>query len=90
MSSEAFYAVDRLEGQLAVLVADDGTTVELSKQTLPARVKEGTMLRVKVSGGKPDWTTAKIDETERLQRLNDARKRLDQLAKNDPGGDITI
>ena len=32
----------------------------------------------------------KIDETERLRRLEDARKRLDQIGKNDPGGDITI
>ena len=85
-----FYAIDRLEGDLAVLIADDETTVEVSKKDLPKRVREGTVLRVSLSGKKPDWSTAKIDETERLRRLEDARKRLDLLGKNDPGGDITI
>jgi len=72
------------------LIADDETTVEVSKKDLPNRVREGTVLRVSLSGKKPDWSTAKIDETERLRRLEDARKRLDLLGKNDPGGDITI
>jgi len=89
-SSEVFFAIDRLEGQLAVLIADDGASVEVAKTSLPKRVREGTVLRVSLSGGKPDWTSAKIDETERLRRLEDARKRLDQLGRNDPGGDIVI
>ena len=46
--SNVFYAVDRLEGQMAVLVGDDETTVDLPRRNLPARVREGTVLRLEL------------------------------------------
>ena len=89
--SDVFYAVDRLEGQMAVLVGDDETTVDLPRRNLPARVREGTVLRVELGAdGRPDWGSAKIDDQERERRLKAAQERLDRMAESDPGGDITI
>ena len=89
--SNVFYAVDRLEGQMAVLVGDDETTVDLRRSNLPPRVREGSVLRVEVGAdGKPDWASAKIDDEERERRLKAAQERLNRMSESDPGGDITI
>jgi len=89
--SNVFYAVDRLEGQMAVLVGDDETTVDLPRRNLPARVREGTVLRVELGAdGKPDWASAKIDDQERERRLKAAQERLDRISESDPVGDITL
>jgi hypothetical protein len=86
-----FYAVDRLEGQMAVLVRDDESTVDVPRSGLPARVREGSILRVELgSDGKPDWSSAKIDDKERERRLKSAQERLNRMSENDPGGDITL
>ncbi len=86
-----FYAVDRLEGQMAVLIGDDETTVELPRPNLPARVREGSVLRVQLGAdGKPDWSTATIDDKERERRLTAAQERLKRMSEGDPGGDITL
>ena len=85
------YVVDRLEGQVAVLATDDGATVDVERGRLPARVKEGTVLRIKVGPkGVPDWASAEIDSAEQEQRLKQARELLDQMKRTDPGGDITL
>ena len=89
--SNVFYAVDRLEGQMAVLVGDDETTVDLPRRDLPARVREGTVLRVELGAdGRPDWSSARIDDKERERRLKAAQERLKRMSESDPGGDITI
>ncbi len=89
--SNVFYAVDRLEGQMAVLVGDDETTVDLPRSHLPARVREGTVLRVELGAdGRPDWGSAKIDDQERERRLKAAQERLNRMSESDPGGDITL
>ena len=89
--SDVFYAVDRLEGQMAVLVGDDETTVDLPRTNLPARVREGSVLRVALGAdGRPDWSSAKIDDQERERRLKAAQERLDRMSESDPGRDITL
>ena len=89
--SNVFYAVDRLEGPMAVLVGDDETTVDLPRSNLPARVREGSVLRVELGAdGRPDWASAKIDDQERERRLKAAQERLDRMSESDPGGDITL
>ncbi len=89
--SNVFYAVDRLEGQMVVLVGDDETTVDLPRRNLPARVREGSVLRVELGAdGRPDWASAKIDDQERERRLKAAQERLDRTSESDPGGDITL
>jgi hypothetical protein len=88
--STAFYAVDRLEGKVAVLVSDDGATFDIERSQLPARLREGSVLRVQMESGRPDWSTAKIDSGEQERRLKAAQERLDQMKRGDPGGDITL
>lgn len=87
----AFYAVDRLEGKLAVLVADDGTTMDVPRNALPSRIREGTVLRVRAdANGRPDWSSAEIDRGEEEKRVREAKRTLDDLKRGDPGGDITL
>ena len=40
------YAVDRIEGKIAVLVGDDGTAVDVPMPILPAGAREGSVLLV--------------------------------------------
>lgn len=89
--SNVFYAVDRLEGKIAVLVGDDERTVEAPRSGLPSLVREGSVLRVDLSSdGKPDWSTATIDDKERERRLKAAQEQLKRMSEGDPGGDIAL
>lgn len=93
MPSPDFYAVDRLEGggRTAVLVADDGAVFHVARTKLPEGTREGTVLRVRLgSNGRPDWSSAELDEAERERRLRASRERLDRLAETDRGGDLTL
>jgi hypothetical protein len=88
---DAFYSVDRLERAVAVLVGDDGVGLDVLKKSLPVKVHEGIVLRVQLGGdGKPDWSSATIDDAERERRLQEARDRLERLRRTDPGGDVVL
>src|SRR2546430_8552506 len=89
--SNVFYAVDRLEGPMAGLVGGDETTVDLPRRNLPARVREGSVLRVALGAdGRPDWSSAKIDDQERERRLKAAQERLHRVRRSGPRGDIKL
>jgi hypothetical protein len=83
-----FYVVDRIEGDVAVVVSDDGRTFDVERRVLPKSSREGTVLRVE--GPTPDWATAVVDETERQRRLDRAREDLKRLGDSDPGGDVEL
>ena len=86
-----FFAVDRFEGQIAVLVGDDGTTYDLPRSRLPRPLREGDVLAVPMDErGTPDWPAATRDEAERSRRVGEMKKALDRLRSRDPGGDITL
>ncbi len=85
------FAVDRIEGAVAVLIGDDAAVVEVPRTQLPPGATEGSVLRVPAgTGGVPDWAAATLDEAERQRRLEAARRRLERLARRDPGGNITL
>ena len=87
----AFYAVDRIEGPVAVVVGDDGRSFEVPRQALPMGSREGTVLRIDGRAGEaPDWGLAVIDEEEKTRRLDQARRTLRELGESDPGGDVTL
>jgi hypothetical protein len=87
----AFYAVDRLEQGIAVLVSDSGATVQMPRVELPAGLREGAVLRVRFGAQNlPDWSTAVIDKEEEKRRLREAKEMLDDLKRSDPGGDIKL
>lgn len=87
----AFYAVDRLEGSIAVLVSDGGETVDLPRVELPTNLHEGSVLRVQLGAQNlPDWSSAVVDVKEERRRLKEAKDRLGEMKRSDPGGDITL
>ena len=87
----SFYVIDRIEGAIAVVVADDDREFNVSRRTLPRGSREGTVLRVDTeTKAEPDWSTAVIDEAERKRRLEHSQETLRRLSKTDPGGDIEL
>jgi hypothetical protein len=88
---QAFYTVDRIEGDLAVLVGDDGAAIDVRRTTLPVRVRAGIVLRVRLGDqGTPEWSSCIVDDAERERRLAEARERLARLRDTDPGGDVVL
>jgi len=87
----AFYAVDRLERNIAVRVSDSGATVQMPRVELPTGLREGAVLRVRFGAQNlPDWSSAVIDKEEERRRLREAKEMLDDLKRSDPGGDIKL
>ena len=88
---ERIWVVDRVEGGIAVLVADDDReTLDVPLGVLPPGSGEGSVLRVGESAGEPLWSSAVLDEQFRLERLKQAEATLDEFRKRDPGGDIVL
>lgn len=83
-------AVDRVEEHVAVLIADDGTVHEVRAAILGANAREGAVLRVPLADGAPQWALAERDREEEQSRLKAARARLEQLRRDDPGGDVSL
>ena len=91
MRTTRIYVVDRIEGPVAVLVTDDGQTSNLTLDQLPVRIREGTVLSVRVDAdGRPSWHDTLIDDAERVKREREAEQVLKGLRKRDPGGDVAL
>ena len=89
--AECLWIVDRVEGSVAVLVRDgDERTENMPVETLPAGIREGTVLRVPEADGRPDWAAAALDEDARRARLREAEDVLRRLRRRDPGGDVEL
>ena len=74
-----------------MLVGDDGVGLDVLKKTLPVTLREGIVLRVRLDAeGRPDWSSATIDDAERERRLQEVRDRLERLRGTDPGGDVVL
>lgn len=75
--------VDRFEGtgkEIAVLLTDDGVTVNVPRALLPKAVRAGDVLALTVEHD--------AEATRRLAR--ETRAVQDQLAPGDPGGDLKL
>ena len=70
------YSIDRIEGDIAVLVDDDGKTIPVSLSALPETVRPGDILRMQESGYAlvPDETEVRrsyaVSLQEKLRRKN--------------------
>ena len=64
--------VDRLEGDLVVCEKEDGTMIDLKRDTLPEEVKEGDVLLVE--GG-----NITVEEESTLERKERIKKLMDDL-----------
>lgn len=91
MSRHSLFSVDRLEGQRAVVVADNGGTHEVARSRLPRGSREGSVLRIPLGDDAvPLWDEARLDEAETKRRRSEGQGRLDELRKRDPGGDLAL
>ena len=91
MSASQVWTVDRVESGVAVLVRDSGDQVaEVPLSGLPDGAREGSVLRVPDTEGRPDWAAAVLDEELRLARLDEAERILKRLRRRDPGGDVVL
>jgi hypothetical protein len=76
-------SLDRFEGKdkaIAVLVDDDGATINVPRAFLPAGAKPGDVLAM----------TLERDEAATRKLADDTRKIQDELKATDPGGDIKL
>jgi len=91
-AAECVYVVDRIENDLAVLVAEEAdASVDVPRARLPGKIAEGDVLRVPVTfEGVPHWERSALDPELRVRRLAEAHAVLRRLRKRDPGGDIVL
>ena len=76
-------SVDRFEGRdksIAVLVSDEGASVDVPRAWLPDGVAPGDLLDV----------TFRRDEAATRKLADDTRKIQDELKATDPGGDLSL
>jgi hypothetical protein len=76
-------SVDRFEGDrkdIAVLVAEDGTSVSVPRRLLPEDVEAGDILTITIERD----LRATRELVARTKQIQEA------LKKSDPGGDITL
>lgn len=73
-------SVDRYEGDIVVLVTDDGRQVEFPSDLLPAGTKAGDLLRLTID--RDEVATGKLKA--------DTKKVQARLKKRDTGGDIKL
>ena len=85
------WAVDRIEGDIAVLVSDaDSRAVQVSLTKLPEGTEEKSILHVFERRDQPVWNSAVLDESIQIEKESDSEEIVEDLKQRDPGGDITI
>ena len=85
------WVVDRIESGIAVMVRDDNARQkDVPLAVLPADTREGAVLRVPETQGRPLWSHAVADEEIRLERLQKAEEVLKRLRARDPGGNVAL
>lgn len=86
------FAVDRKEGDVIVVVDEDGRTTDVPSARLPAQARrEGAVLRVPLgSEGTPRWEDAMRDRGEERRRRAMMAARIERLKRSDPGGDVEL
>jgi hypothetical protein len=63
MTGEVWYAVDRIERGLVVLLDDSGDEASMAIERLPGGLVEGSVLRVPLAAeGGPDWDPQRVAE----------------------------
>ena len=80
MASTRYYAVDQLNGQIAVLADDEGRSVALPLARLPKGVTKGCVLAIRLdNAGTPAWSSAEIDEEEAKRRSEETERLNEEL-----------
>ncbi len=83
MAKSLSLSFDRLEGKgksIAVLLTDDGDTINFPHALLPPGSKPGDMLSL----------TLELDKVATSELAANTRRIQDELSKQDPGGDLKL
>ena len=87
----ARFVVDRREGAMLVIEDASGTLQDVPAADLPADCRaEGAIIDVPMAGALPEWGKALRNRPEERRRVTDLTKRMDQLRRKDPGGDVKL
>lgn len=90
MPTERKYVVDRIEGELIVLVDDEsGDKANMDSWELPV-VDEGDVIVVSLKNGRPQWGTATVDANDTKERREKSNEVIEDLKGRDPGGDVEL
>jgi hypothetical protein len=86
------WVVDRVEGELAVVVQeDDEIVVQVGVAELADHAVEGALLQVPLGPvGEPLWAEATRDLEAEAERRAGAEERIEALQERDPGGDVAL
>ena len=83
--------VDSKEGDMRLLVADDGRSFSIPVKQLPRGCgSEGAVLDVPFESGRLAWHAAVRNKAEEAARRSKAGEMLKELRTRDPGGDIEL
>ena len=89
MSTERLYVVDRIEGEVAVLIDEDQRSVDAPLDRFQVPLHEGLALRVPIGDkGAPQWGKAEMDRRE--ADVQEAAEMLEELRGQDAGGDVKL
>ncbi len=83
MAKSLSLSFDRLEGKgksIAVLLTDDGLTINFPHALLPLEAKPGDVLSL----------TLEVDAAATSELASRTRRIQDELSKQDPGGDLKL
>lgn len=92
MSETHWWAIDRFEGELAVVEIDGGRFLDVPRWLLPPEAGEDEVVRIerRVEHDGAVRLLARIDAEETDRRRAEARRLIDELRRKDPGGDVTL
>ncbi len=89
MSTERLYVVDRIEGEVAVLIDEDQRSVDAPLDRFQVPLHEGLALRVPIGDqGAPQWGKAEIDRRE--AEMQESEEMLEELRGRDEGGNVKV
>ncbi len=84
-------AVDRIEGELAVVRLDGGPVLDLPRWLLPEGVGEGDVVEARVRDGAGERSVElRVDRAATAAARREAAEILDGLRAADPGGDLAL
>ncbi len=89
MFTERLYVVDRIEGEVAVLIDEDQRSVDAPLDRFQFPLHEGLALRVPIGDkGAAQWGKAEIDRRE--ADIREAEEMLEELRGQDRGGAVKL
>jgi hypothetical protein len=79
MSPRRYYAVEQINGGVAVLLDDDRRPIAVPLNRLPRSTQQGALLTIPLDlFGTPSWSDASVDVAETRRRMQDVAQRPQQ------------